>query len=262
MPIHCDLPIESISQAEFGALDYSVMSHAFDTQNDIGRLAQEHIYGNDLRLRLLSAGISCDCEVAIRMTHRDYAKQLFLDLVASHRGVYELKAITSLTKEHEAQLLTYLYLLGLQHGKLVNFRTPKIESRFVNATIPRNERIGFSICTEEFTGPATLCDCIVDLLRDWGTCLTVSLYLDAIVHLLGGIERVERLLPLNRSGNELGSQRFHVISPDEAIHLTAFSDVNEAYDRQVNRLLSISPLRAIHRINIAAHRITFTTVTK
>ena len=194
------------------------------------------------------------------MAHKDYAKQLFLDLVASHRGVYELKAVTSLTKEHEAQLLTYLYLLGLQHGKLVNFRTPKVESRFVNATIPRNERIGFSVCAKEYTGPDHLCDCVVALLRDWGTCLTVSLYLDAIVHLLGGFERVERLLPLSRSGNELGSQRFHVISLDEAIHLTAFSDVNDAYDKQVNRLLLLSPLRAIHRINIAAHRVTFTTV--
>ncbi len=260
MPIHCDLPIESISQAEFGELDYSVMSHAFESQNDIGRLAQEHIYQNDLRLRLLSAGISCDCEVAIRLTHKDYAKQLFLDLVASIRGVYELKAVTSLAKEHEAQLLTYLYLLGLQHGKLVNFRTPKVESRFVNAPIPRNERIGFSVCTKEYTGPAHLCDCIVALLRDWGTCLTVSIYLDAIVHLLGGIERVERLLRLSRSGNELGSQRFHVINPDEAIHLTAFSDLNEAYDKHVNRLLLLSPLRAIHRVNIAAHQVTFTTV--
>ena len=162
MPIHCDLPIESISQAEFGELDFSVMSHAFETQNDIGRLAQEHIYQNDLRLRLMSAGISCDCEVGIRLTHKDYVKQLFLDLVASKCGVYELKAVTSLTKEHEAQLLTYLYLLGFQHGKLVNFRTSKVESRFVNATIPRNERIGFSVCTEEYTGPAFLRDCIVD----------------------------------------------------------------------------------------------------
>ena len=260
MPIHCDLPIESMSQAEFGELDYSVMSHAFESQNDIGRLAQEHIYQNDLRLRLLSAGISCDCEVEIRLEHRDYVKRLFLDLIASNRGVYELKSVTSLTKEHEAQLLTYLYLLGLQHGKLVNFRTPKVELRFVNATIPHKERIGFSACTEEYTGPAFLRDCIVDLLRDWGTCLTLSLYLDAVVHLLGGIDKVERLLPLCRSGNELGSQLFHIINSDEAIHLTAFSDVNEAYDAQVNRLLSLSPLRAIHRVNIAAHRVTFRTV--
>ncbi len=170
MPIYFELPIKSISQAEFGELDYSVMSHVFETQNVIGRLAQEHIYQNDLRLRLLSAGISCDCEVAICLTHQDYSKQLFLDMVAGCRGVYELKAVTSLTKEHEAQLLTYLYLLDLQHGKLVNFRTSKVESRFVNATIPRNERIGFVVCDEEFTGPASLCDCIVALLRDWGTC--------------------------------------------------------------------------------------------
>jgi GxxExxY protein len=236
------------------------MSHVFDTQNDVGRLAQEHIYQNDLRLRLLSAGISCNCEVTIRLTHKDYAKQLFVDLIASDRGVYELKAASSLTKEHEAQLLTYLYLLDLQHGKLVNFRTPKVESRFVNATIPRNERIGFAVCTEKYIGPSCLCDCVVALLRDWGTCLTLSLYRDAIVHLFGGIEKVERLLPLSRSGNELGNQRFHVISPDEAIHLTAFADVNEAYDRQVKRLLSLSPLRAIHRVNIAAHQVDFRTV--
>jgi GxxExxY protein len=261
MPIHCDLSIKPTSQAEFGDLDYSVMRHVFETQNDIGRLAQEHIYQNDLRLRVRSAGISCDCEVGVRLTHKDFTKLLFIDLVACHSGVYELKAVTSLTKEHEAQLMTYLYLLGLQHGKLVNFRTPKVESRFVNATIPLHERVGFTVCTEEYCGPAYLSDFIVALLRDWGTCLTLSLYLDAIVHFLGGIEKVERLLPLSRSGIELGNQRFHVISPDQAIHLTAFADVNEAYDIQVNRLLSLSPLRAIHRINIAAHQVNFRTVT-
>ena len=80
------------------------------------------------------------------------------------------------------------------------------------------------------------------------------------MHLLGGIENVERLLPLRRSGNELGNQRFHVINSDEAVHLTTFADVNEAYEKQVHQLLSFSPLRAIHRVNIAAHQVDFRTV--
>ena len=75
-------------------------------------------------------------ETPIELTHKTFAKTLNLDLVVSCRGVYELKTVSALNSKHVAQLLTYLYLLDLPRGKLVNFRSPTVESQFVNAPIP------------------------------------------------------------------------------------------------------------------------------
>lgn len=48
MPVSCELGIAKLSTDEFGELDYRVMRHAFDSQNDLGRLADERIYQADL----------------------------------------------------------------------------------------------------------------------------------------------------------------------------------------------------------------------
>jgi GxxExxY protein len=45
------------------------------------------------------------------------------------RIVLELKAVQSLTKAHEAQLLNYLKASGKRIGLLVNFAHPKAEIR-------------------------------------------------------------------------------------------------------------------------------------
>ena len=189
-----------------------------------------------------------------------FAKTLSLDFVVSCRGVYELKAVAALTSNHVAQLLTYLYLLDLPRGKLVNFRTPTVESEFVNAPITREERCGFSVSDEGFRGGSDLKQLVVDLVRDWGTSLSVSLYHQAVVHLLGGQESVECMLPLTRDGRQLANQRFHLIDNHTAFELTAFAKSDHNYTVQLQRLLSLSPLQCLHWINIGPNSITFHTV--
>jgi hypothetical protein len=47
-----------------------------------------------------------------------------LDVVVEEKLVLELKAVDHLLPVHEAQVLTYLKLTGLDVGLLVNFNTP------------------------------------------------------------------------------------------------------------------------------------------
>ena len=47
-----------------------------------------------------------------------------LDLVIEDRLIVELKTVQELSPIHEAQLLTYLKLLGLTVGLLINFNVP------------------------------------------------------------------------------------------------------------------------------------------
>ncbi|MCA9165494.1 MAG: GxxExxY protein [Planctomycetales bacterium] len=123
MPIHCPTKIESLTTEGFGLFDYSLMGHIFASQNGIGRLADERIYQADVAQRLAAAGMATEIETPITLVHKTFAKELFLDLVVCQRAVYEFKTVSALSSNHVAQLLTYLYVLDLRRGKLVNFRS-------------------------------------------------------------------------------------------------------------------------------------------
>ena len=260
MPVSCCLAIAMLSTDEFRELDYQVMRHAFDSQNELGRLADERIYQADLATRLRSAGMTVNREVEVQLSHREFCKSLFLDLIVAEQAVYELKVVKTITDVHIGQLLTYLHLLDLPRGKLINFRSATVESQFVNAPLDSAQRRSFSIDEGEFNGDGGFRDLVVDLLRDWGTSLTLSLYQEATVSLLGGIEVVEAMLPITRNGVLLGTQRFHLATPETAFNVTAMNRDTSAYRSQLARLIKFSPLRAIHWINIAHHEVTFITI--
>ncbi len=44
MPISCPLIVRSLTAEEFQTIDYRIMGHAFASQNDLGRLCDEHAF--------------------------------------------------------------------------------------------------------------------------------------------------------------------------------------------------------------------------
>ncbi len=145
MPITCPISFTRLSTAEFRALDYEIMPHAFASQNDLGRLADEGVYQTDFAARLAAAGYEIHREVPITATFRSFVKAYYLDVAIAGKAVYELKAVTKLTAEHEAQLMNYLLMLDCSHGKLVNLRPASVDSRFVNAPMTLVQRRAFAI---------------------------------------------------------------------------------------------------------------------
>ncbi|MEZ6100003.1 MAG: GxxExxY protein [Pirellulaceae bacterium] len=260
MPVYCPSQIEPISTDDFRKLDYVVMGHIFASQNEIGRLADERVYQADIAERLRSAGIASEIEVPICVAHKTFTTELSLDLVVECRAVYELKTASALTSSHVAQLLTYQYLLDLPRGKLVNCRSAKVECQYVNAPIPRSDRCNFEVLDDRYDGGQELRAMVVDLIRDLGTSLSASLYQQALVNMMGGEASVERMLPLTRDANPLANQRFRLVDEASALELTTFANSDGSYEAQLQRLLELSPLRVIHWINIASHRISFCTV--
>src|SRR6266700_1574426 len=120
MPITSPLPPSHTTQEEFAQLDYLVMRHAFESQNQLGRLCHELIYQNDLAARLRAAGLPVQTEVPITVTCRDFAKTYSLDLVVADAGIYELKTALGLIGEHEVRGQVSL---GKQHFNLLNVET-------------------------------------------------------------------------------------------------------------------------------------------
>jgi GxxExxY protein len=58
--------------------------------------------------------------------------EYYADIVVENKVIIELKAIDSLQKIHEAQILNYLKATDFEIGLLVNFTHPKAEiKRFI-----------------------------------------------------------------------------------------------------------------------------------
>jgi len=136
------------------------------------------------------------------------------------------------------QLLTYLHLLNLPRGKLVNLRPAAVESRYVNAPLTSIDRKNFTVDDSSYRGGSEFRDLVIGLTRDWGTALTLSLYQEAIVALLGGQKSVEAMVPLQRDGVPLGNQRYQLVSPNSAFRLTAMNRDTSDYHKQLARLIS------------------------
>jgi GxxExxY protein len=267
MPITSPISVRPISQEEFARIDFRVMRCAFDSQNELGRLCDEAIYQNDLAARLGAADLGpVRREVPVLVTHRDFVKRYRLDLVVGDAAIYELKTEPRLAADHDAQLLNYLFLQNAHHGKLINFRPPQVESRFVNTSLTAQTRRELEVDSSRWRDTddesRTVRATFLDLIDDWGGFLELPLYTEALTHFLGGEERVARMVPLTRDGVHLGNQRFLLLTDQTALRLTALSDGLDHYEENLRSLLRHSPLRAIQWVNLAGHRVQFVTVTR
>jgi GxxExxY protein len=266
MPIHCPLNIASLSPEEFERVDYRVMGHAYASQNELGRLCDESAYEADLKARLLADGISSvETQVPVTVSHRDFSKTYRLDLIADH-AVYELKADSTLIGEHETQLFNYLFLLGLQRGKLLNFRPPKVQGKIIATSLTSESRRRFEAVAERWSDLTPSCSVLyqitLDLLHDWGSFLDLRLYQEALIHFLGGGNEVERQVELRRNELSLGWQRMHVHAPEIAFRITAYTESQESVESHLRRLLLLTGLKAIQWINLNHSTIEFVTIQK
>ena len=234
------------------------MAHAFAAHRDLGRLCDETIYQADLAARLTADGLGpVHREFPLTVSFRGFVHRYYADLVVADRALYELKTETTLVPAHDAQLLNYLLLANAARGKLVNFRPPSVESRFVNAPLDTAERHRFTVHRDR---PDPFFMLLTELITDWGTGLETALYIRALTHLLGGEPEVVRQLPMTRGSTLIGNQRFHLAAPDTAFYLTSLPSIDTTHRAHLKRLLQASPLTRLLWANLSLHDLTFTTI--
>ncbi len=102
---------------------YDFMAAAFEVYNALGNGYTEDVYQEALEMELSDRGIPFQpqAELTICYKEKPLKRKFRPDLLAFGDLVVELKAVTSLTAEHEAQLLNYLKATGKPVGYLVNF---------------------------------------------------------------------------------------------------------------------------------------------
>jgi len=265
MPLSSPITLAGLSAEEFEKIDYRVMGHAYASQNELGRLCDECTYEADLKARLIADGFrSVHTQVPLTITHGDFTKTLRLDLIAD-QALYEFKAQTTFAADDEAQLLNYMFLLGIQRGKLLNFRPSKVQGKLIATGLTDDIRRRFVNRTgrwQDLTpGCALLKETMNKLLQDWGAFLSVGLYQEALVCLLGGAVNVEHRVGLRREGVDLGSQRMLIHSPTVAFRVTALTEGQNVIESHLRRLIALTNLKAIQWINMNHATIEFITVT-
>ena len=261
MPIQVRADIRRMGDDEFNARAYDVMRHIFDVHSELGRLFHEKIYQREIAYRVPDAR----CEVAVDVRFGDFCKTYSLDLLVAGGAIFELKAVESLAQRHDRQLMHYLFLADLPHGKLVNLRPERVEHKFVNNVLTRAERTDFTVTGGDWgeIEGVRLKEGMIDLLRDWGVGLDLGLYEEAAAHLCGHPPDVESDVEVRLGNRLLGVQRTRLASPDVAIRISALPQQRyAAYRADLQSLLDHTDLRAIQWINVARPVVHFATVRK
>jgi GxxExxY protein len=113
-----------------------VIGLALEVHKELGPGLLESTYEKCLAYELASHGIQHDIQKPLPLRYKkvDIDCGYRLDLVVEGNLIVELKSVESLTKIHEAQLLTYMKLAKIPLGLLINFNTGLLKNgikRFV-----------------------------------------------------------------------------------------------------------------------------------
>ncbi len=265
MPIIPDYKPRNLSKTEFDERDAVVMACAYASQNELGRLCDEHNYEKDVAARLRAAGfVNVRTQVPIQLTHGAFKKEYRIDLLADD-AMYELKAVAALRPEHDVQALNYAMMLDVSHSKLINFREERVKGLLRFNAISAADRYGFVIDDTAWLPQQSECVTIRELatriLEDWGAYLDFRLYEQAIIFHLGGDEKVVDQTQISRDGIDLGAMRFTRYSDYTCFAITGHAE-RVPQRSHLMRRLQLSPYRTMQWINFRHRNVTFETIFK
>lgn len=96
--------------------------------NTLGAGFLESVYKNALIISLMEDGLQITSEKGFEVIFKNRKIGLFIpDLIVEKTVIIELKCCEHLLAEHQAQLINYLKVTGIQLGLLVNFGKRKLE---------------------------------------------------------------------------------------------------------------------------------------
>ena len=111
-------------------LSERVIGCAFEVSNTLGAGFLETVYENALCHELAEKEIAFERQKALEVKYKGkLVGNYSADLIVETRLLVELKAMSQLTRAHEAQVMNYLKATGIEVGLLLNFGTPKLGIR-------------------------------------------------------------------------------------------------------------------------------------
>jgi GxxExxY protein len=263
MPIELQETFRVLDQQAFGEIAYEVMERAFQVHNKLGRFFDEDAYQHELAYVFGSRAMT---EVPILVKHADFCKTYFIDLLVDKGAIFELKTVSHLADEHRVQLISYLMMTGIRHGKLINFRPERVEHEFVNTTLTLADRTIFNVDDSAWDASVEqvpeIRRRVEAFLRDWGTGLDLQLYVDALTHFLGGEDRVVREIDIVSEGRCISHQKVRCAGDDAVFKITALTEKLESFESHAYRFLQHTNLKHFLWINVTLRTVTMKTLSK
>lgn len=113
-------------------LTEKIIGAAMEVHNQLGAGFLERVYEEALRFELEFRGIPAESQTHIEVSYKGRtAGHYVCDLLVSRNVLCDIKAVSAVAREHEAQLLNYLKATGLKVGLLLNFGTRKLQVKRV-----------------------------------------------------------------------------------------------------------------------------------
>ncbi len=109
---------------------YAIQGACFEVYKTIGCGFLEAVYQEALAKEFQLSGVPFQEQVELKLQYKNFPlRQTYKpDFVCYGKIIVEIKAVSELAKEHEAQLMNYLKITGMRLGLLVNFgHSPKVE---------------------------------------------------------------------------------------------------------------------------------------
>ena len=109
-------------------ITYQIRGAVYDVYKALGPGLLESVYEEALAFELQQRGLKVERQKQVPIIYKDNVlkTELRLDLLVEDRVIVELKSVEEIKKVFYKQLLTYLRLMNLKVGILVNFNTDNI----------------------------------------------------------------------------------------------------------------------------------------
>lgn len=120
--------MKSLTKKYLDDLTYEIIGSCIEVHKELGPGLLESIYHKCLKKELTTRGINFVSELSIPVFYKGEAidTDLKCDLFIENAIVLELKAVDRMLPLYEAQLLTYMKLLEVPKGVLINFNVSNI----------------------------------------------------------------------------------------------------------------------------------------
>ena len=115
--------IKSMRKIIFQDESYNIIRACISVHKELGCGFLEAVYQEALAIEFRNCGIPFHREATMDIYFQNVKlkKSYIADFICYDKIILELKAISTITTEHEAQVLNYLKASGLKLGMLINF---------------------------------------------------------------------------------------------------------------------------------------------
>jgi GxxExxY protein len=112
-------------------ISYVIRGCAFTVHKTLGPGLLESVYEAALKYELKNAGMKIINQLGVPMRYKEikFDFGFRLDILVDDLVVVEIKSVDSLLDIHHKQLLTYLKLMDMKLGILINFNTLTLDNK-------------------------------------------------------------------------------------------------------------------------------------